>query len=88
MLRGTTEQFKVKGLSSYFVLNLRMSGESCLIFNWHSSRAASGISFFRVPTKDDEYSINWRKNIVAVITCDTRYGDGGNFKRQIKNPTF
>ena len=23
-----------------------MSGESCLILNWHSSRADSGISFF------------------------------------------
>ena len=48
-----------------------MSGESCLIYNWHSSRAASGISFFRAPTKDDEYNINWRNNIVAVITRDT-----------------
>ena len=47
-----------------------MSGENCLSFNWHSSRAAPGISFFRVPTKDDEYSINWRNNIVAVITRD------------------
>ena len=59
-----------------------MSGESCLIFNWHSSRAASGISFFRAPTKDDEYKINWRNNIVAVITCDTRQGDEGNLKTQ------
>ena len=65
-----------------------MSGENCLSFNWHSSRAASGISFFRVPTKDDEYSINWRNNIVAVITCDTRYGDEGNLKRQIKTQHF
>ena len=47
-----------------------MSGENCLIFNWHSSRATPGISFFRVPTKDDEYSINWRKNIVEVIARD------------------
>ena len=43
----------------------------CLSFNWHSSRAAPGISFFRVPTKDDECSINWRNKIVAVITLDT-----------------
>ena len=70
-VRGTIKQFKVKGLSSYFVLNLRMSCENCLSFNWHSSRAAPGISFFRVPTKDDEYSINWRNNIAAVITRDT-----------------
>ena len=44
-----------------------MSGENCLIFNWHDSRAAPGISFSRIPTKDDEGSINWRNNIVAVI---------------------
>ena len=49
----------------------RMPGENCLTFNWHSSRAAPGVSFFRVPTKDDEYSINWRNNIVAVIARDT-----------------
>ena len=48
-----------------------MSGENCLIFNWHSLRAAPGISFFRVPIKDDEYSKNRRNNIVAVITRDT-----------------
>ena len=70
-MRGTIKEFKVKGLSSCFELNVRMSGENCLIFNWHSSRVASGISIFRAPTKDDEYSINWRNNIVAVITRDT-----------------
>ena len=48
-----------------------MSCENCLIFNWDGSRAAPGISFFRVATKNGEYSIKWRNNIVAVITCDT-----------------
>ena len=43
---------------------------AALIFNWYSSGAAPGVSFFRVPTKDDEYSINRRNNIVAVITGD------------------
>ena len=47
-----------------------MSGENCSIFNGHSSRAAPEILFSRVPTKDDEYNINWRNNIVAVITRD------------------
>ena len=47
-----------------------MPGENCLIFNWHSSRAAPWISIFRAPTKDDEYSTNWRNNTVAVITRD------------------
>ena len=65
------KQLKVKGLSSCFLLNFRMSGENCLGFNWHVSRAVPGISFFRSPTKDDEYSINWRNDIVAVITRDT-----------------
>ena len=49
----------------------RMPSENRLTFNWHSSRAAPGVSFFRVPTKDDKYSINWRNNIVAVIARDT-----------------
>ena len=48
-----------------------MSGENCLIFNWHSFRAAPGISSFDVPTKDEEYCTNWRNNIFAVITRDT-----------------
>ena len=65
------KQFKVKGLFLCFVLNLRISGENCLVFNWHSSRAAPGMSLFGVPRKNDEYCANWRSNIVAVITCDT-----------------
>ena len=44
-----------------------MSGENCLIFNRHGSRAATGISFSRAPTKDDECNINIRNCIVAVI---------------------
>ena len=52
------KQFKVKGLSLCFVLNLRILSENCLIFNWLSSRAVPGISFFSVPTKNDEYNIN------------------------------
>ena len=44
-----------------------------------------GSHFFRVPTKEDEYSTNWRNNIVAVITRD-RVIDG-NLKRQIENRT-
>ena len=52
------------------MLNLRIPGENCSIFNWQSSRAAPGISFFRVPTKDDAYNTNWRKNIVAVVIRD------------------
>ena len=53
------------------MLNLRISGENRKIFNWHVSRAAPGISFFRVSTKNDKDSTNWKNNIVAVITRDT-----------------
>ena len=56
-MQGTIKQFNVKGLSSCFVLNLRMSGENCLNFNWYSFRAAPGISFFGVPAKDGKYSL-------------------------------
>ena len=85
-MRRTIEQFKVKGLYLYFALNFRISGENCLIFNWHGSRSAPGISFSRVPTKDDEYRINWWNKIVAVITRD-RWSEG-SLERQIKNRTF
>ena len=85
-MRKTLEQFKVKGLSLCFVLNLRMPRENCSIFNRHSFRAAPGISLFRLPRKDDEYSANWRNNIVAIITRD-RVIDG-NLKRAIKNQTL
>ena len=46
-----------------------MSGENCLIVNWNGSREAPGTSFSRVPKRitNDEDSINWRNNIVAVI---------------------
>ena len=65
---------------------LGMSGENCLIFNWHGSSAAPGISFFTVPTKDDEYSINWRNKIVAVTTRD-RWSEG-NLKDKLKTDYF
>ena len=52
-VRGNIKQFKVKGLSLYFALKLRMSGDDCLILT------------------NGEYSINWRNNIVGVITRDT-----------------
>ena len=70
------------------MLNLRISGENCLIFNWHSSRAAPGISFFRVPTKDDGYSIKTGETTLLQLLLVIPYGDEGNLKRQIKNQTF
>ena len=54
------------------MLNLRISGENCLIFNWHSSRAAPGISFLVCQQRiTNIVQTGRRKNIVAVITRDT-----------------
>ena len=53
------------------MLNLRISVDNCLISSWHSSKAAPGISFSGVPTKDDKYCTNWKNDIAAVITRDT-----------------
>ena len=75
---GNIEQFKVKELSSCFVLNLTIPEE-----NWRCSRAAPRISFSEVPTKDDEYSKNWRNKVIAFITR-ARVIES-NLKRQIKN---
>ena len=48
-----------------------MSGENCLIFNYMVPGQLLRPHFFRAATKNGEYSIKWRNNIVAVITCDT-----------------
>ena len=87
-MQGTIKQFNVKGLSSCFVLNLRMSGENCLSFNWHSSRAAPGISFFRVPTKDDEYSIKTGETTLLQLLLVIPYGDEGNLTDKLKTKHF
>ena len=60
----------------------------CLSFNWHSSRAAPGISFFRVPTKDDEYSIKTVEITLMQLLLVIPYGDEGNLKRKIKTEHF
>ena len=62
------EQLRIKELPTGFVLGLRMTIENCLIVYCHSSRAISGISAFLILTKDEDYSTNWRKNIVTVST--------------------
>ena len=82
------KQFKVKGLSSCFVLNLRMPGENCLIFNWHSSRAAPGVSFFGVPIKDNKYYYCTTLQKQHCCKYYSWYGDEDNLKRQIKTQTF
>ena len=62
--------------------DLRMSGESCLNLAGIVPEQLLGSHF-----SEYQHSANW-KNTGAVITCDTRFGDEGNLKIQIKNPTF
>ena len=34
----------------------------------YTSRNTTGVSIFRIPTKDDEYSANWRRKLVHIVT--------------------
>jgi len=47
-----------------------MPGANCSIFGCSTSRKSKGIAIFRVPTGDDEYSTQWRKKIVDIVTKD------------------
>lgn len=63
-----------------------MPGSNCAIFGCHNSGANKGISFFKIPTKDDDYSTEWRNKIVNIITRD-RIIDK-NLRKQIDNRTL
>jgi len=41
-----------------------------MVFNFYTSRKSKGIAIFRVPTGDDNYSTQWRKKIVDIVTRD------------------
>ena len=47
-----------------------MPGANCSIFGCSTSRKTTGISIHRIPTGDDEYSKNWREQLVNIITKD------------------
>ena len=47
-----------------------MVGSNCSIFGCSSSRRKSGDASFKVPQGDDEWSSNWRKSIISVVTKD------------------
>ena len=47
-----------------------MVGANCSIFKFPSSRRKSDVAIFKVPERDDEWSFNWRKNIISVVTKD------------------
>ena len=45
-----------------------MVGANCSIFGCSSSRRKSGVAIFKVPQESDEWSCNWRKSIISVVT--------------------
>ena len=48
-----------------------MVGSNCSIYGFLNSRnKIKGLGIFRIPTKDDEYSKNWRNALVKIITKD------------------
>ena len=48
-----------------------MVGANCSIFGCSSSRTQSGVAIFKVTQEDDEWSFNWRKSIISVVTKDS-----------------
>ena len=47
-----------------------MVGANCSIFGCSNSRRKSGVAIFKVAQGDDEWSSNWRKSIISVVTKD------------------
>ena len=73
----------MKGLTTCFMPNLRMPGENYSFFNCHSSRTAPGISFFRMPTQNDNKIKVEEQHCCSYYLCIA-----GDLKRQIKNRTL
>ena len=47
-----------------------MVGANCSIFGCSSSRRKSSVAIFKVPQGDNEWSSNWRKCIISIVTKD------------------
>ena len=45
-----------------------MQGTNCANFGCPGSKNHFGLSIFRIATKDDEYSINWRQKSATVVS--------------------
>ena len=45
-----------------------MPEDNCAIPGCSTSRPTLGVALLGMPKNDDEYSVNWRKNIVDMIT--------------------
>ena len=63
--------------------NLSIPDDNCSIFDCYSSRAAAGISFFRIPAKNDDKIKLEEQHCCSYYPCAE-----SNLKRQIKNGTL
>ena len=53
-----------------------MVGSNCSIYGCPNSRKKTkGLGIFQIPTKDDEYSKNWRNALVQITTKDMEVDD-------------
>ena len=64
-----------------------MIGANCSIFVCSSSTSKSGIAIFKVPQRDHEWSSDWRKSIINVVTID-RVTDKALRERILKKNIF
>ena len=63
-----------------------MPGDNCAIPGCCTSRATLGVALLGMPKNDDEYNVNWRKNIVDMVT-KIRVVDA-SLKRQIEKKSL
>ena len=68
------------------VIKFDMPGNNCAIPGCSTSRAAPGVALLGMPKDDDGYNLNWRKNIVNMIT-KARVVDA-SLKRQIERKSL
>ena len=50
------------------VIKFDMPGDNCAIPGCSTSRATTGVALLGMPKNDDDYNVNWRKNIADMIT--------------------
>ena len=63
-----------------------MPGDNCAIPGCSTSRATPDVALLGMPNNDDEYNVNWRKNIVDMI-AKIRVVDA-SLKRQIERKSL
>ena len=63
-----------------------MPGANCSIFGCSSSRYTPDIAIFGLPQGDDDYNVEWRKNLVHIMTKDRVINQ--SLKKQIEKKTL